>query len=256
MDWAVWGLDRLDWKFFAGILNIVIIDLILAGDNAVVIAMAVRSLPRSQRRWGIILGAGAAVVLRVVLTFFVAQLLGIQYIKLAGGALIAWIAVKLFIEGAPEQAEQEAKTLLQAMWLIIMADVTMSTDNVLAVAGASHGNPFLLFFGLALSIPFVVFTSNLLSTLMDRYPIILYLGAAVLGRVAGEMSFSDPAVVAWFNPPPWFCYTMEVLFAVGVIVVGKLWLGFAFRKAETLEQAQELETPPGESLPTRRSGEG
>ena len=232
MDWAAWGLDKLDWKFFAGIINIVIIDLILAGDNAVVIAMAVRSLPRKQRQWGIMLGAGAAVLLRVVLTFFVAQLLEIQFIKLAGGVLITWIAVKLFVEGAPEQADQEAKTLLQAMWLIVVADITMSTDNVLAVAGASHGNLFLLIFGLALSIPFVVFTSNLLSMLMDRYPFILFLGAAILGRVAGEMIFTDPAVVRWFNPPIWFCYTMEAVFALGVIVAGKLWLRYAFRRAE------------------------
>jgi len=242
MDWAAWGLDKLNWAFFIGILNIVIIDLILAGDNAVVIAMAVRSLPRRQRQWGIILGSGAAVILRVVLTFFVAQLLEIQFIKLAGGVLITWIAVKLFVEGAPEQADQEAKSLLQAMWLIMVADITMSTDNVLAVAGASHGNLFLLIFGLALSIPFVVFTSNLLSMLMDRYPIIIYIGAAILGRVAAEMIFGDPAVVRWLNPPHWFSYVMEAVFAVGVIVVGKLWLRFAFRKVKNQEQRQELET--------------
>ena len=257
MDWAAWGLDKLDWKFFVGIINIVIIDLILAGDNAVVIAMAVRSLPRKQRQWGIMLGAGAAVLLRVVLTFFVAQLLEIQYIKLAGGVLITWIAVKLFIEGAPEQADQEAKTLFQAMWLIMVADITMSTDNVLAVAGASHGNLFLLIFGLALSIPFVVFTSNLLSMLMDRYPIILYLGAAVLGRVAGEMIFTDPAVVSWFSPPTWFCYTMEAVFALGVIVAGKLWLRYAFRQVEQdAPDTQELEASSGENYSARRPDEG
>jgi YjbE family integral membrane protein len=254
MDWAAWGLDNLNWAFFIGILNIVIIDLILAGDNAVVIAMAVRSLPRRQRQWGIIMGAGAAVVLRVVLTFFVAQLLEIQFIKLAGGVLIAWIAVKLFVEGSPEQADQEAKTLMQAMWLIVVADITMSTDNVLAVAGASHGNLFLLIFGLALSIPLVVFTSNLLSMLMDRYPIIIYIGAAVLGRVAAEMIFGDPAVVRWLSPPHWFTYTMEALFAVGVIVVGKLWLRFAFRKAENQEQVREQENSE-DSLKAQRSGE-
>jgi YjbE family integral membrane protein len=243
MDWTAWGLDKLDWAFVIGILNIVFIDLILAGDNAVVIAMAVRSLPRRQRQWGIMLGAGAAVVLRVVLTFFVAQLLEIQFIKLAGGALIVWIAVKLFIEGAPEQADQEAKTLLQAMWLIVVADITMSTDNVLAVAGASHGNAFLLLFGLALSIPFVVFTSNLLSMLMDRYPIIIYIGAAILGRVAAEMIFGDPAVVRWLNPSHWFTYAMEAVFAVGVIVVGKLWLRFAFRKAKKTGAGAETGDP-------------
>lgn len=231
MNWVAWGLDSLNWKFVVGIFNIVIIDLILAGDNAVVIAMAVRSLPRRQRQWGIVLGAGAAVGLRVLLTFFVAQLLVVQFIKFIGGVLIAWIAVKLFIEGAPEQTEREAKTLLQAMWLIVVADITMSTDNVLAVAGASHGNFFLLLFGLALSIPFVVFTSNLLSLLMDRYPIIIYLGAAILGRVSAELIFTDPWVAKTLALPSWFNYTMEALFALGVIVVGKLWLKLTFRRA-------------------------
>jgi YjbE family integral membrane protein len=236
MDLAAWGLDKIDWAFFVGIFNIIIIDLILAGDNAVVIAMAVRSLPRKQRQVGIFVGAGAAVVLRVVLTFFVAKLLNIPLVKLVGGLLIAWIAVKLFIEGAPEQeGSKEAKTLWQAMWLIVIADITMSTDNVLAVAGASHGNLFLLIFGLALSIPFVVFTSNLLSLLMDRYPIIIYIGAAVLGKVAGELIFTDPLVAGWLQLPHWFTYVMEAVFAVGVIVVGKLWIRLVFRKAEANE---------------------
>ncbi len=238
MDLTFLGLERLDWAFFLGVLNIIIIDLILAGDNAVVIAMAVRSLPRKQRRWGIIIGAGAAVVLRVALTFFVAQLLEISFIKLAGGVLIAWIAVKLFIEGAPEQTDKVAKSLGQAVRLIVIADITMSTDNVLAVAGASHGNAFLLIFGLALSIPFVVFTSNLLSMLMDRYPIIIYIGAAVLGKVAGEMIFTDPAVAGWLQMPKWFTYAMEALFAVGVIIVGKLWIRFIFRRAEASEPSK------------------
>lgn len=221
----------MDWALFLGVLNIVIIDLILAGDNTVVIAMAVRSLARKQRQRGIILGAGAAVLLRVVLTFFVAQLLAVSYIKLVGGALIAWIAVKLFLKSPPEQGEREGHTLWQAVWLIVVADITMSTDNVLAVAGASHGNLSLLIFGLALSIPFVVFTSNLLSLLMDRYPIIIYLGAAALGRVSGEMIFSDPAVRRWLELPAWFNYVMEAVLAVGVIVAGKLWIKFRFGKA-------------------------
>uniref|UniRef100_A0A7C5ERP6 TerC family protein n=1 Tax=Desulfobacca acetoxidans TaxID=60893 RepID=A0A7C5ERP6_9BACT len=255
MDWAAWGLDRLDWKFFLGLFNIVIIDLILAGDNAVVIAMAVRSLPRQQRQWGIILGAGAAVLLRVLLTFFVAQLLMVQFIKLVGGVLIAWISVKLFIEGAPEQEDREAKSLLQAMWLIMVADITMSTDNILAVAGASHGNFFLLLFGLALSIPFVVFTSNLLSMLMDRYPIIIYLGAAILGRVAAELIFTDPWVVNWLAPPVWFRYTMEAVFAIGVIVVGKLWLRWFWHRAPGEEPAVNPEDPPNNQMASLDSDE-
>lgn len=247
MDLSAWGLGTLDWKFFAGVINIVIIDIILAGDNAVVIAMAVRSLPRKQRQWGITMGAGAAVLLRVVLTFFVAKLLNIEFIKLVGGVLIVWIAIKLFVEGAPEQADKEAKTLLQAMWLIVVADITMSTDNVLAVAGASHGNAFLLLFGLALSIPFVVFTSNLLSMLMDRYPIIIYIGAAILGRVGAEMIFTDPFVEGWLAPPTWFKYTMEAIFALGVIGVGKLWLWYTYRKEEKAEKVSCESVPTGHS---------
>ena len=170
MDLGIFGQIHFTWDFFVGFLSIILIDLILAGDNAVIIAMAVRSLPRKQRMRGIAFGAGAAVILRVILTFFAAQLLQIQFIKFIGGAVIVWIAVKLFVEGAPdEEAKKEAKTLLQAIWVIIIADLTMSTDNVLAVAGASKGNLFLLLFGLGLSIPFVVFTSNLLSLLMDKY---------------------------------------------------------------------------------------
>ncbi|MHB8068385.1 MAG: TerC family protein [Desulfobaccales bacterium] len=248
MNWAAWGLDQLNWAFCVGVFNIVVIDLILAGDNAVVIAMAVRSLPRKQRQMGIFLGAGAAVLLRVVLTFFVAQLLNIPLVKLIGGLLIAWIAVKLFLEGAPEQDHgKEGKTIWQAMWLIVIADITMSTDNVLAVAGASHGHLALLIFGLALSIPFVVFTSNLLAMLMDRYPIIIYIGAAVLGKVSGEMIFSDPLVERWLQLPHWFTYVMEAVFAAGVILVGKLWIWLVFRKVEAPAPPPSPNSfPPGE----------
>lgn len=221
------------WDFVLAFLSIVLIDLILAGDNAVVIAMAVRSLERKQRIKGIIFGAGAAVVLRVGLTFVASQLLTIAFIKFAGGALITWIAVKLFVEGAPEDKfQKQAKTLGQAIVTIMIADLVMSTDNILAVAGASKGNLFLLLFGLGLSIPFVVFTSNLLSMLMDKYPFIIYLGAAVLGRVAGEMMITDPFVHSRLQPPHWVEYLVEGVFAVGVIVVGKLWLKWKAMKQE------------------------
>ncbi len=239
MDWAAWGLDKLDWLFFARALNIVVINLILSGDNAVVIAMAVRSLPRRQRGWGIIGGAGTAVVLRVALTFIAARLLEIQFLKLIGGALIAWIAVKLFLKGTVEQRDQEVTSLLQATFLILVADLTMSLDNVLAVAAISRGNLFLLIFGLTVSVPFVIFTSSLLSMLMDRYPIIVYAGSAILGRVAGEMIMGDPAVVRWLAPPPWLSYIVEGAGAVGVIVIGKFLIRLMFRRAEQLAAAQE-----------------
>ncbi|MBP8645406.1 MAG: TerC family protein [Syntrophobacteraceae bacterium] len=230
MDLGILGSIHLNWQFFSALFSIVIIDLILAGDNAVVIAMAVRSLPHDQRRKGIFLGAGAAVLLRVILTFFVAQLLQVNFLKLAGGVLILWIAVKLFVEGSPEESlNKEAATIGQAIKIIVIADITMATDNMLAVAGASHGNLFLLLFGLGLSIPFVVFTSNLLSMLMDRYPIIIYLGAAILGKVGGEMIITDPIVFNYLQPGKYLQYGVEAAFAAGVIVVGKLWIRWMMR---------------------------
>ncbi len=225
MDLGQLGEISLSWEFFSAFMSIVLIDLILAGDNAVVIAAAVRTLPRKQRRKGILLGAGAAVVLRVVLTYFAAQLLQMSYVKLIGGLFILWVAVKLFVDSAPdEEVRQNATSILQALWVIVVADLTMSVDNVLAVAGASKGNLFLLLFGLGLSIPFVVFTSNLLSFLMDKYPVIIYAGAAILGKVGGEMIFTDPIIAESIRIPEALLYGLEALFAVGVIVVGKLWV--------------------------------
>jgi YjbE family integral membrane protein len=225
LDLGILGQVTFNTEFVVGFVSIIFIDLILAGDNAVVIAMAVRTLPRAQRVKGIAFGAGAAVVLRVILTFFAAQLLQIQYVKLIGGILIIWIAVKLFVEGAPEEeGQKEAKTIWQAIWVIIVADITMSTDNVLAVAAASKGSLFLLIFGLGLSIPFVVFTSNLLAKLMDRYPIIIYIGAAILGRVGGEMMITDPFVVRILDPSKYVQYGVEAFFTVAVIVAGMIWL--------------------------------
>ena len=226
-------LGRIDftWDFCVGFLSIVLIDLVLAGDNAVVIALAVKNLHGKQRRTGIIFGAGAAVALRVVLTFFVAQLLQISFIKLFGGILILWIAVKLFIEGAPEDKfQKEATTFWQAIRVIVIADIIMSTDNILAVAGACKGNFFLLLFGLALSIPFVVFTSSLLSRLMDKYPVIVWIGAAVLGRVGGEMMITDPWVVEKINPGTTLKYACEIIGAVGVIAVSRLYMKWKISK--------------------------
>ncbi len=228
MDSSLLSQIGLDWHFVAGFISIIFIDLILAGDNAVVIAMAVRSLPRKQRLQGIAFGAAAAVILRIALTFFAAQLLEIRYVKFIGGAVILWIAVKLFAEGSADEPGKEARTLWHAVWIIVVADITMSTDNVLAVAAASRGNLFLLIFGLGLSIPLVVFTSNLLSTLMNKYPVILYIGAAILGRVGGEMMMTDPFIVAAFQPAKILQYTVEAVLAAGVV-----GLGIALKKMKT-----------------------
>jgi YjbE family integral membrane protein len=157
--------------FVIDCLSIILIDLLLAGDNALVIAMAVRTLPRRQRRTGIIFGAASAVLLRVILTIAATELLGMQGIKLVGGALVIWIAVKVLTDAAAPGAETAAPGhFLRAIWFIVVADITMSADNVLAVAGASRGSVPLIILGLGLSIPFVMFSSNLLVLLMDAIP--------------------------------------------------------------------------------------
>jgi predicted tellurium resistance membrane protein TerC len=138
-----------------------------------------------------------------------------SFIKLIGGAVIIWIAVKLLTEGAKEECqEKECGSLWQALWVIIVADLSMGIDNMLAVGAASHGSMFLLIFGLGLSIPFVVFMSNMLSKLMDRYPIILWIGAAILGRVGGEMMITDPLVQTLLQPPTWIAYAIELFFVI------------------------------------------
>ena len=231
-DLGWFGYISFDLAFLSALLSIILINLILSGDNAVVIALAVRSLEKKQRKWGIILGSAAAVLLRVVLTFFAAKLLLIPYLKLLGGALIAWIAVKLFTEGASDDKVHEARNITQAIKVICIADLVMSIDNVLGVAGASKGNMFLLLFGLGSSIPLVVGTSTLLSMLMDKYPIIIYIGAAILGKVAGEMIITDPVVVKTLQPGHYLEYAVEALFAVGVIVVGKLLMKWKIAREE------------------------
>lgn len=218
------GQIAFTWEFLAAVMSIVLIDLVLAGDNAVVIAMAVKNLQGRDRRMGIILGSGGAVLIRVVCTFLVSQLLNMSFVKLIGGAVIIWIAVKLLTEGTKEESHgQECSSVWQALWIIIVADLSMGIDNMLAVGAASHGNLFLLLFGLLLSIPMVVFMSTWLSRLMDRYPIILWIGAAVLGKVGGEMMITDPWVQGLLSPPRWSEYGFMAFFAVSVCLLSR-WI--------------------------------
>lgn len=214
--------DWLSTDFLLAALNIVFIDILLAGDNAVLIALAVRQLTPRDRRVGIMVGAAGAVVLRIILTFFATKMLAIPLLKLGGGLLILGIAVKLLKDDADHHGGgKEASTLLQAMWMILVADLTMSLDNILAIAGASKGHIELVIFGLALSIPFVVFASNWLSGLMGRYPLIVIFGAAVLGKVGAEMILTDPWVVARSHVPMPIEYAIQAFTAVAVVLVGK-----------------------------------
>lgn len=224
IDFGPLGYISLDWQFVVAVFSIILIDLVLAGDNAVVIAMAVKNLRGKQRRLGILLGAGGAVLVRVACTFVVAQLLNIQFIKLAGGAVLIWIGIKLLTEGAEECKDRDCQTLWGAVWIIVIADISMGIDNMLAVGAACHGNLFLLIFGLILSIPFVVFMSDLLARIMDRYPIIIWAGAALIGKVGGEMMITDPWVHSLLAPPKWVEYAVAVFFVLVVLGVGKLLL--------------------------------
>ena len=203
--------------------SIILIDLLLAGDNALVIAMAVRVLPQRQRRIAITFGAATAVVIRVAITIVAAKLLGVEFIKLLGGAFVIWIAVRVLADASSPPAAVPAQgRFLKAIWFIAFADITMSIDNILAVAGAARGNVPLIVFGLCVSIPFVVFSSNLIAVLMDRYPAILYLGAAILGKVGGEMVATDPFVMRALHPSVPLTYLAECLAIVGILVAGRL----------------------------------
>ncbi len=209
--------------FLIDCLSIIFIDLLLAGDNALVIAMVVRGLPRPERRMAIVFGAALAVILRVALTFTAAQLLKLELVRLAGGIFVAWIAVKVILDANAEAAAAKAPAhLLQAICWIVLADITMSVDNILAVAGASKGSFALILFGLALSIPFVIFSSTLLSVLMDRYPILIYLGAAILGKVSAEMILTDAFVAERLPTTEALRYAAGAVLALAIIAVGKL----------------------------------
>lgn len=195
----------MDSQFWVGLIQIIWIDILLSGDNAVVIALACRGLPAKQRKVGILLGAGAAVGLRILFALVITYLLAVPFLKVVGGILLFWIAVKLVVgedEGEGGHANiAETDNLWRAVRTIAIADAVMSLDNVIAIAAAAHGNVWLFVFGLALTIPLIVFGSTLILSMIERFPIIVWAGAALLGWIAGEMILSDPVVlrqlVAW-----------------------------------------------------------
>ncbi|MGA2737115.1 MAG: TerC family protein [Bryobacteraceae bacterium] len=204
-------------------LSIIVIDLLLAGDNALVIALAVRALPKRQRRVAMLAGAWLAVLIRVAVTFLAAKLLEVEYVQFAGGAFVVWIAVRVLRDAkAQERAAVSPGELWRAIGSIVAADLTMSTDNILAVAGASKGNVWLIVFGLALSIPLVVSSSAFLAVVMDKYPVTMYVGVAILGRVGGEMMLGDPLVRRLLHPSDALRYGVELALMAAIIVTGRL----------------------------------
>ncbi len=185
--------------FWVGLAKIIGVNIVLSGDNAVVIALAARSLPPKQQKLAILWGAGAAVVLRIILTIFAVALLTLPWLKIIGSLLLFWIGIKLLVPEEDTDNIDASDNLLAAIKTILIADLVMSLDNVIAVAAAAGGSMTLLILGLAISIPLVVFGATLLVTLMERYPVIITIGAALIGMVAGEMLVTDPVVLEWMK---------------------------------------------------------
>ena len=209
--------------FWIGLLKIIWINIILSGDNAVVIALAARSLPEHQQKKAIMFGSGAAVVLRIVLTVVAAKLLALSYLQIIGGLLLLWIGTQLLGGEDEDDGEGGEKSgLWVAIRTILIADLVMSLDNVIAVAAAAKGSMALLILGLAISIPLVVFGSKLMIKLMDRFPVIITLGAALIGWVGGETIVSDVALQSIVEANHWMHTAFPVLGAALVLGIGKL----------------------------------
>ncbi len=215
-------------SFWLAVGQIIMIDILLGGDNAVVIALACRNLPGKLRTQGIIYGTAGAILLRVVLIAFALALLAIPYLKLIGAVLLLWIGVKLL---QPESDDGHAISSSDRLWgavkTVIIADLVMSVDNVLAIAGAaqgadqSHQLP-LVIFGLLVSIPIIVGGSQLVLKLMERFPVVITLGAMLLGWIAGQMAYSDPAIKPYLPEAPFWGYATAAVGALLVLLMGKL----------------------------------
>jgi YjbE family integral membrane protein len=221
-------------QFWVDVFKIIVINLLLSGDNAVVIALACRNLPLDLRNKGILFGVGGAIVLRVILTIFAVRLLALPYLKLVGALLLLWIGIKLIVpeEEHSEVSIQTDTRLLGAVKIILIADLVMSLDNVLGVAAAAKGNVWLLIFGLVISIPIIAWSSQLVLKLIDRFPLIIYAGGALLGYVAGEMLVGEALLESLVEPRHFLHWLVPAFCAALVLVVG-IWL--ARRKGAEIE---------------------
>ena len=236
-------------QFWVDVFKIIVIDLLLSGDNAVVIALACRNLPEAQRRKGILFGVGGAIGLRIVLTFFAVSLLALPYLKLIGALFLLWIGVKLILPEEERSADNiVADTrLFGAVKTIIIADFVMSLDNVLGVAAAAKGNVPLLVFGLLISIPLIAWSSQLVLKLIDRLPFIIYAGGALLGYVAGEMLVSEALFASMVEAHNYLYWLIPALCALLVLALG-LWL--AMHKAVAVVDLVDEAVLPGDQSPS------
>lgn len=214
--------------FWLAALQIIWINILLSGDNAVVIALACRGLHGNKRRWGMILGAGAAILLRVIFTVIIAQLMGLPFLKLIGGVALLWIAIKLIVpeEAHGEDSVKAGESLWRAVRIVAIADIVMSLDNVIAIAAAAKGDLTLIVFGLVVSIPMIIAGAAMLMAVLDRFPILVWAGAALLGWIAGEIMIEDPASVGMLGADlvHRYVYVAATIGALFVVSAGYLIL--------------------------------
>lgn len=235
-------MGLFDSHFWVALGEIIVVNIILSGDNAVVIALASRNLPQQHRNRAIVLGSAGAIILRIVFCFFVATLMLIPYLKLVGAALLLWIGVKVL---APEEAHDDDETggpssMLDAIRTIIIADAVMSLDNAIAIAAAAKNDYLLITIGLLISIPLIVFGSQMILKVMGRFPVIIAIGAALIGWIAGEVAVTDPSIRSWVE----HCghvvdYTAKIGSAAFVVILGKLLAARAERKHKLVDLEAE-----------------
>jgi YjbE family integral membrane protein len=217
--------ELLTPQFLVSVLEIILINILLSGDNAVVIALACRNLPDKLRRQGILWGVLGAIVLRIILTYFAMSLLNYPWLKLIGAVLLIWIGIKLI--AGEENSEHEVKAsdrLISAIWTILIADLVMSLDNVMAVTAAAKGDLPLIIFGLVISIPLVIFGSQIIMRLIDRMPLLIPAGGGLLGYIAGDLATDDPVVAPWIELNVPILDWLAPFIGIAVVVVPGLWL--------------------------------
>ena len=224
--------ELLTPQFLLSVLEIILINILLSGDNAVVIALACRNLPDKLRRQGILWGVLGAIILRVILTYFAMSLLNYPWLKLIGAVLLIWIGIKLIV--GDEHAEHEVKSsnrLISAIWTILIADLVMSLDNVMAVTAAAKGDLPLIIFGLVISIPLVIFGSQIIMRLIERLPWLVPAGGGLLGYIAGDLATDDPVVAPWIELQAPIVDWLAPFIGIAVVVIPGLWLARARRPA-------------------------
>lgn len=245
-------MDLASADFWIALLQIIGVNIVLSGDNAVVIALAARSLPPKQQKRAVLWGSGAAVAMRIVLTIVAVELLRLPYLKLVGAALLLWIAVKLLLPEEEGQGEDTSgASMAAAVKTILIADLVMSLDNVIAVAAAAKGSLALLVIGLGISIPLVIFGSTLLLGLMERFPVIITAGAGLLGWVAGEMAVSDPVLKDWVDANAAVLHYAGPGAGVVLVIAAGKWIaaGIVARRAAAVDLGEQVPTPAAAAPP-------